>query len=248
MRTVVELEGPVVDRPIEDVFALVGDLENSPRWGRTKKTSKDRDTPDGVGARYQEVTRILGEKVKHESEIRAVKPPTEISYTNRFENGALEQTRIRLETVEAGTRIDLAAEVEIDQVPQVLAPFVALYVKQRMGTLFSKLEKEFKPPEPPSGDGGPVLIALGAILLATAGMRYLIEVFPEGEWQAVLALLASALIAAGIAAIVWRASRKKPGEEEIEAGSQVDVSGDELAASDDPGIDGGSGSQKAIGG
>ncbi len=227
MRTTVELEGPIVARPIEDVFAFVGDLENSPRWGRTKKTSRDPDSPARVGARYREETSILGERVKHESEVTTIDPPYGLSYTSHFENGAIDRTRIKLETVEAGTRIDLATEVEIDRVPQVLAPFVALYVKQRLGSLFAKLEKEFAPPEP-SGDGSPVLIALGAILLATAGMRYLAEILPDGAWSKVLALVTVSLIAGGTAWILWKIAARGASEASSEpppAGGSPDRDG-----------------------
>ena len=56
--------------------------------------------------------------------------------------------------------------------------------------------------------GAGVLVSIGVILLATAGMRYLIEVFPEGGLWTALALFASALVSAGIAGIVvWRATR-----------------------------------------
>jgi hypothetical protein len=56
--------------------------------------------------------------------------------------------------------------------------------------------------------GAGILVALGAILLATAGMRYLIEVFPEGGLWTALALFTSALVSAGLAGlIVWRATR-----------------------------------------
>lgn len=56
--------------------------------------------------------------------------------------------------------------------------------------------------------GAGLLIAIGVILLATAGMRFLIEVFPEGGLWTALALLSSALISAGVAGIiVWRATR-----------------------------------------
>jgi hypothetical protein len=56
--------------------------------------------------------------------------------------------------------------------------------------------------------GAGLLIAIGVILLATAGMRFLIEVFPEGGLWTALALFSSALVSAGIAGIiVWRATR-----------------------------------------
>ena len=217
MKTSVELEGPIVQSPPEDVFAFISNLENSPRWGRTKKTVRDPDSPDGVGARFREEARILGEKVEHQSEIRTLNPPTGFSYVNRFENGVVERTRITLETVDEGTRIDLAAEVDIDQVPQVFAPFVSLVVHQRIGTLFRKLEHEFEPPDR-SINGAAVLIAVGAVLLATAGLRYLVEVFPQGDWWTVLALLASALIVAGAAGITWKASRRESPEEVTDPG------------------------------
>ena len=56
--------------------------------------------------------------------------------------------------------------------------------------------------------GAGLLAAIGVILLATAGMRFLIDVFPEGGLWTALALFTSALVAAGVAGIiVWRASR-----------------------------------------
>ncbi len=215
MRTSVELEGPIVERPIEEVFDFVANLENSPRWGRTRKTVKDPDGPDGAGAVFREEARILGEKVKHQTEITRLDPPREFSYANRFENGVMERTRITFAVVEGGTRIDIAAEVDIDRIPQVLAPLVSLVVKQRMGALFRKLEQVFKPPEK-SVAGAVLLVAVGVVLLATAGMRYLIEVLPAGEWSTVLALVATGLVAAGAAGITWKASRRGPAEEESE--------------------------------
>ncbi|MGZ8783998.1 MAG: phage holin family protein [Acidimicrobiia bacterium] len=56
--------------------------------------------------------------------------------------------------------------------------------------------------------GAGILVAIGVILLATAGMRYLIEVLPEGGLWPALALFSSALVLAGVAGIiVWRATR-----------------------------------------
>lgn len=56
--------------------------------------------------------------------------------------------------------------------------------------------------------GAGMLMAIGVILLATAGMRFLIDVFPEGGLWKALALFTSALVCAGVAGItVWRATR-----------------------------------------
>ncbi len=105
--------------------------------------------------------------------------------------------------MEGGTRIDLASEVEIEQVPQVLAPLADLIMKQRMEALAGKLEEAFAPPSS-SVTGAAMMISIGVILLATVGLHYLTEVFPEGAWSTVLALLAASLISAGAAAIIWK--------------------------------------------
>ena len=206
MRTSVEIEGPAVDRPIEDVFEFVGNLENSPRWGLTVTSVRDPDSPDGVGAVFLSKSRILGQKVEHQSEVTRSDPTREFSYANRFENGVTERIRITFVAVEGGTRIDLASEVEIEQVPQVLAPLADVVIKQRMSAIANKLEQAFAPPSS-SVMGAATMIAIGAILLATVGLRYLIEVFPEGDWWTVLAWFAVSLITAGAAAIVWRVAR-----------------------------------------
>ncbi len=55
--------------------------------------------------------------------------------------------------------------------------------------------------------GAAMLFSIGVILLATAGMRFLVEVLPEGGLWTALALFISALIAGGAAGTVaWRAS------------------------------------------
>lgn len=206
MRMSVQLEGPVIERPIEDVFEFTSNLENSPHWGRTIKTVKDSDGPVSVGTGFREEARIMGRKVKHLSEVTEFGPPTRFSYTNRFENGVTERARITFETVDGGTRLNLAAEVEIGGVAQVLAPFFSLFVKARGGSLLQKLKDTLESPGR-SVVGAGMLIAIGVILLATAGTRYLIEIFPEGGLWTALAFSSSALVFAGVAGIIWKAIR-----------------------------------------
>jgi uncharacterized protein YndB with AHSA1/START domain len=207
MRVLVQLDGPVIKCPIEDVFAFTSNLENSPLWGRTKETVKDSDGPVSVGTVFREEAKILGREVKHQSEITELDPPTKFFYTNRFENGTTERARMTLETVDEGTRVKLVALVEMRRVPQMFAPFFSLFVERRMRSLLEKLKEALEPPDR-SVVGAAILIAMGVVLLATAGFRYLIEIFPEGGLWTALALFASSLVSAGVAGIVWRATRE----------------------------------------
>ena len=55
--------------------------------------------------------------------------------------------------------------------------------------------------------GAGMLMAIGVILLATAGLRFLIDIFPEGGLWTALALFTSAVVSAAIAGlIIWRAT------------------------------------------
>jgi len=206
MRMSVQLEGLVIERPVEDVFAFTSNLENSPLWGRTKKTVKDSDDPVSVGTVFLEEAKIVSREVKHRSEVTVWVPTTRFSYSSFFENGTKELTRITLETVDEGTRLNVTTEVEMERVPQVLAPFFSLLVEQRVRSLLQNL-KEALEPKDRSVVGAGALIAIGAVLLATAGMRYLIEIFPEGGLWPALALFASSLFSAAVAGIVWRTTR-----------------------------------------
>jgi uncharacterized protein YndB with AHSA1/START domain len=208
MRVSVQLEGPVIKRSIEDVFAFAGNPENSPLWGRTINNVQDSDGPVSVGTVFRGETRIIGVKVKHQSEVTESDPPTKLFYTSLFENGVTEKARLTFETVDDGTRMNLTAEIGIERVPQVLGPFFSLLVQQRWRSLLKKLKDALESPDR-SLVGAGILIAFGAIFLMTAGMRYLIEIFPQGGLWTALALLASSLVSAGVAGIVWRATRTR---------------------------------------
>lgn len=101
MRMSIQLDGVVIDRPIEDVFAFVSNFENSPLWGRTIKTVKDSDGPIAVGTTFSEEAKIMGRTMRHESEVTEFDPPTRFFYSNRFENGISERHDSRLSRLKA---------------------------------------------------------------------------------------------------------------------------------------------------
>ena len=149
MRMSIQLDGVVIDRPIEEVFAFVSDFENSPLWGRTIKTVKDSDGPIAVGTTFSEEAKIMGRTMRLESEVTEFDPPTRFFYSNRFENGMSERARFTFESVEGGTRMIPAAEVEMKGVPQMLAPFFAWQMKRLVRSLFKNLKDVLESPDPP---------------------------------------------------------------------------------------------------
>src|SRR5918992_1529925 len=77
----------VVDRPIEEVFALLADGENDPKFSpRVLEIAKTTDGPAGVGTVYASTVKDAGVKTKREFEITEFEPPTRIRWTERSKN------------------------------------------------------------------------------------------------------------------------------------------------------------------
>ena len=149
MRMSIQMEAVVIDRPIEEVFAFFSNFENSPLWGRTIRTVKDSDGPIAVGTTFNEEAKIMGRTMRHESEVTEFDPPTKFFYSNRFENGISERAQFTFESVEGGTRMNPAAEVEMKGVPQVLAPFFVWQMKRQVRSLLKNLKDVLESPDRP---------------------------------------------------------------------------------------------------
>jgi uncharacterized membrane protein len=50
-----------IKRPIEDVFAFASNMENSPLYGRTIKTTKVSSGPISAGTDFREVLTLKGQ-------------------------------------------------------------------------------------------------------------------------------------------------------------------------------------------
>jgi len=100
-----------IHRPLRDVFALVGNLENDPKWQSAVVTAKKLTAgPVGAGTRFRHVMRVMGrqtdldlEMVDHEPERRYV--------LNGTYGLLLFTTEVRFERIAQGTRLVTLIEV-----------------------------------------------------------------------------------------------------------------------------------------
>jgi uncharacterized protein YndB with AHSA1/START domain len=95
----------VINRPIEEVFALLSNPENSPKWNsgsvEVKKTSAG---PIGVGTTYRSVRTFLGQRIEGETEFIAYEPNR--SYATKSKSGPFPvKSGVTFERVEGGTRV-----------------------------------------------------------------------------------------------------------------------------------------------
>ena len=102
MEARVELDSVVIDRPIEEVFSFMTNMENSPIWGRSHSTTQISEGTVAVGTRFREISAGSEEEIEKETVITGLEPPISYSYTSRYQNGIEESARISLEDLAGG--------------------------------------------------------------------------------------------------------------------------------------------------
>jgi uncharacterized protein YndB with AHSA1/START domain len=145
----IRIEGPVINRSIQDVFEFISQMENSPLWGRAAKTNKDSDGPVSVGTVFLELAEDDGQQLTKRTEVIEFDPPTRFSYLSRYENGMTELARVTFETVGDGTRVSPEADVEIPGVPQEQAPTFSQEMRSGVLELLENLKDVLESPDQP---------------------------------------------------------------------------------------------------
>jgi dehydrogenase/reductase SDR family member 12 len=113
-----------VDRPLEDVFAFVGDFANTKDWdpgvaGATKVT----DGPIEVGTRYAVDVVFNGRTLPMTYEVTAWDPPNHVALMGEGSTVRAVDD-IRFEATETGTRIRYSADLRLKGVLRLVEPFL----------------------------------------------------------------------------------------------------------------------------
>ncbi len=101
----------VINRPLEDVFAVLSNVENNPKWSpiflEVKKTSAG---PIGVGTTYRGVAKFLGQRIETETEVTEYEPNRTIA--SKSKSPFPVEVRQTFEPVEGGTRVNFTLNGE----------------------------------------------------------------------------------------------------------------------------------------
>ena len=120
----------VINRPLEEVFALLSNPENNPKWqSGIVELRKTSEGPIGVGATYRSVNQFLGRRIEGETEITEYEPNRK--YTLKSKLPFPVEARTTFERVEGGTRINLKTEVEIGGFFKLAEPLVVSMGKRQ---------------------------------------------------------------------------------------------------------------------
>ena len=121
-----------INRPIEEMFAFVSDLDNQTRWRSGLELAElTSDESFGVGATYREVERFLGRKMERTMEVTGFEPNVKCSFKSTSGPVAFSAT-ISFEAHEGGTRVSMAADAELGGFFRVAEPMVVRMGRRQM--------------------------------------------------------------------------------------------------------------------
>ncbi|MGH2356881.1 MAG: SRPBCC family protein [Candidatus Limnocylindria bacterium] len=101
-----------INRPVEEVFAVLSNLENNPKWSSAALEAKTISAgPIGVGTRARFVGKFLGRRIESESEITEFEPNRKLAFQNM--SGPFPfRGSLTVEAIEGETRVNADFEAE----------------------------------------------------------------------------------------------------------------------------------------
>src|SRR5258706_2787761 len=121
----------VINRPVEEVFAFLSNLENNLKWRSGMiKAEKISDGPIGVGTTYRLINSLFGQQV--EGEVVVTEYELNRKYATMNKSGLLIKTQRMFEAVEGGTRGTFSVETELDGFFKLVEPLMASIGKRRL--------------------------------------------------------------------------------------------------------------------
>jgi len=122
----------VINRPVDEVFAFLGDLENNMRWRSSqvevRKTSKG---PIAVGTTYRMVNSVLGRRIEGEGVVTEYEPNRKYTSVSRSGYLPLKAQRV-FEPVAGGTRVTLILQAEPAGFFKIAQPLLATMARRRI--------------------------------------------------------------------------------------------------------------------
>jgi len=99
----------VIDRPVDEVFAFVGNVANLPRWAAVAvEAHQTTDGPVGVGTHFHAVVEFLGRRVDAEYAVTHYEPSRRVSIRTLSGPFLLDNTYLFV-PLDGGTRVDVVS-------------------------------------------------------------------------------------------------------------------------------------------
>jgi uncharacterized protein YndB with AHSA1/START domain len=130
----------VINRPVEEVFAVVMNPENTPKWNSGSiEGNKTSEGPIGVGTTYRSVRTFLGQRIEGETELTEYEPNR--SYATKSKSGPVPvESRVTFERVEGGTRVTVTLAGEPGGFFKLAEPLLVKLAKRQFEAALANLK------------------------------------------------------------------------------------------------------------
>jgi carbon monoxide dehydrogenase subunit G len=144
----------MVDRPADEVWAFIGDFENTTRWSRgvleAKQTS---DGPIGPGATLQTVVKAFGRRRTADYLVTEYEPGHAFAF--EVTSGPMtSRARYSVEPAGAGTRLTASGEADVTGLFRLLAPILVRTVERHSRDDLANLKRILEASLPASPSAG----------------------------------------------------------------------------------------------
>ncbi len=121
-----------IKRPVEDVFAVLSNPENSPKWSSAALECKITSAgPIGVGSTARTVSKFLGRRLESESELTEYEPNRKFAVQSKSRQFPF-QASMTFEPIEGGTRVNVTFVAEPRGFFKLAEPLVVSVGKRQL--------------------------------------------------------------------------------------------------------------------
>jgi uncharacterized membrane protein len=129
-----------IQRPIEDVFAVVGNPESSPKWSSASlESTKTSPGPIGVGTTTRSASKFLGRRIENEMEITEFEPNRMFAWRSKSGPFPIQAT-VTFEGADGGTRVNATIEAEPGGFFKLAEPLIVSIAKRQFQADFDNLK------------------------------------------------------------------------------------------------------------
>ncbi len=130
----------VINLPVEEVFAVVSNPENYPKWISSSNDVKiTSEGPIGVGTTFRTVVRFLGQRIEGESEITEYESNWRCATKTKSGPFPVEN-QSTFERVDGGTRVTFTTVAEPGGFFKLAEPLLVSILKRQFEADFANLK------------------------------------------------------------------------------------------------------------
>ena len=130
----------IIERPVEEVFAYVGDQTNATAWqAGVVEVRRTSDGPIGVGTTHTLVRTFMRRRMEASNEYVAYEPNERITFKITSGSARMEASYF-FEVVDDGTRLTSRIEMDASGFMSLAEPVIAAGLKREMKAAFRALK------------------------------------------------------------------------------------------------------------